>query len=141
MDYKRFSNKLVIRLDKGDELVDNIKKVCVVEGVRLGIVSGLGATNRAIIGLFETATKEYHMKEYTGDMEITSLIGNVTTMDEEIYLHLHINLGDINNQIVGGHLTSAYISATGEIFIDIIEGVVEREFSHKSGLNLINFKK
>ena len=54
-------------------------------------------------------------------MEITSLVGNVSQMDGEVYLHIHVNIADENNNVFGGHLTSAVISATGEIIIDIIK--------------------
>lgn len=139
MEFKRFGNKLVVRLDKGDEVVQSIKQVCIENKVSLGSVTGIGAVNNAVIGLFETGTKKYHSKEYTRDMEITCLSGNISQMKGEIYLHLHATLGDITYNTVGGHLTSATISATGEVIIDIIEGEVSREYSEEIGLNLLTF--
>jgi len=139
MDYRKFGSKYVLRLDKGDEIVESIKKLCEKEGIKLGMVTGIGATNKAVIGLFHTSSKEYHSKELTGDMEITSLVGNISQMDGEVYLHLHITLGDKDYNVYGGHLTSAVISATGEIIIDAIEGEVDREFNQEIGLNLFKF--
>ena len=72
-------------------------------------------------------------------MEITSLLGNVSQMNGEVYLHLHITLADENYNVHGGHLTSAVISATGEIIIDTIDGIVDREFDEEVGLNLFKF--
>ncbi len=46
-------------------------------------------------------------------MEITSLVGNISQMNGEVYLHIHINLANEENKVFGGHLTSAIISATG----------------------------
>lgn len=139
MEFKKFGHKYVVRLEKGEEIVESIKKLCREEGIKLGTISGLGATNRAVIGLFETSSKEYHSKELTGDMEITSLIGNISQMDEEVYLHIHINLADEENNVFGGHLNLAVISATGEVVVDTIEGTVDREFNEKVGLNLFKF--
>lgn len=139
MEFKKFDSKYVIRLEKGEEIVESIKKLCEKEDIKLGTISGIGATNRAVIGLFETNTKEYHSKELTGDMEITSLVGNISQMDGEVYLHIHINLANEENKVFGGHLTSAIISATGEIVIDVIEGVVDRKFDEEVGLNLFKF--
>lgn len=136
MKFKKFDHKYVVRLEKGEEVVASIKNLCEEEGIKLGSISGIGATNKAVIGLFETGTKEYHSKELTGDMEITSLVGNVSQMDGEVYLHIHVNIADENNNVFGGHLTSAIISATGEIIIDIIDGIVDREFNKEIGLNL-----
>ena len=66
-------------------------------------------------------------------------MGNVSTMDGETYLHLHINLSDDEYKTYGGHLDSARISATGEIIIGTVEGEVNREFDEEIGINLYSF--
>ncbi|MFP4017317.1 MAG: PPC domain-containing DNA-binding protein [Halanaerobiales bacterium] len=139
MEYGKFKDKYVLRLEKGEEIVSTIKKFCEEKGVKLARVSGIGAVDRAEIGLFDTKNKEYHSKELRGDHEITSLNGNISTKDGETYLHLHINLSDEEYNTKGGHLSSAVISGTGEIVIDIIDGTIEREFNEEVGLNLFKF--
>ncbi len=141
MEYKRFGSKYVVRLNKGEEVITALKEVCATENIRLGTISGIGAVNKATIGLFETAAKIYHSNEYTGDMEVTSLSGNITRQNGEVYLHVHVCLGDITNRVVGGHLSSAIVSATLEVVIDVIDGSVDREFSDEIGLNLLDFTK
>lgn len=140
MEYKKFGSKYVVRLDKGEDIIVALKEICSREKIKLGTISGIGAVNKAVIGLFETATKVYHSKEYTGDMEITSLSGNLTRQNGEVYLHVHACLGDITYGVFGGHLNSATVSATAEIVIDVIEGSVDRQFSEEIGLNLLDFK-
>ncbi|MFZ5969838.1 MAG: PPC domain-containing DNA-binding protein [Bacillota bacterium] len=139
MEFKRFRNKFVVRLDKGEEIVASIKRLCKENKITLGSVSGIGAVDHAVIGLFETGTKTYHTKKLTGDMEITCLAGNITEMEGEVYLHFHITLTDHTYQALGGHLTSAVISGTAEIIVDVIEGSVDRAFSEEIGLNLLKF--
>lgn len=139
MDYRRFGNKYVVRLEKGEEIVESIKTLCRENNIRLGTVSGIGAADKATIGLFEPATKKYHSRKLTGDMEITSLIGNISTQEGDVYLHLHATLAGSSHQAIGGHLNSAVISATGEIVIDVIDGNVDRKFSQEIGLNLFEF--
>lgn len=137
MKFKKFGNKWVIRIDKGEEVIQTIKKVCEDNKIKLGSISGIGAANKVTIGLFDTKAKEYHSQELIGDYEITNLSGNISTMDGEIYLHLHIGLSDSKYNAYGGHLTSAVISGTGEIIIEEINGEIEREFNKKVGLNLL----
>ena len=72
-------------------------------------------------------------------MEITSLLGNITTMNGETYLHLHINLCDENMNIKGGHLNECRISATGEIIVTKINGNVDRIKDNETGLNIFKF--
>ena len=53
MNYKRFKNKYIIRLDKGEEIVQTLKHFCKKHKIKLGYISGIGATNKAEIGLFK----------------------------------------------------------------------------------------
>ncbi len=66
MEYRKFGTKFVVRLEKGEEVVESIKTLCRENNIRLGTVSGIGAADKATIGLFETATKKYHSQELTG---------------------------------------------------------------------------
>ncbi len=139
MEYKRFDNKYVIRIDKGEEIVETLKRFCEDRQIVLGSIKGIGAVNKVAIGLFETKSKEYHSVQLEGDYEITSLMGNISTMGGKVYLHLHINVSDASYNVRGGHLNSAVVSGTGEIIIEAIEGDVDREFSEETGLNLYKF--
>ncbi len=137
MKIKKFGNKWVVRIDKGEEIVETLKRFCKKNKIKLGSVSGVGGTGRVTVGSFKAKTKEYFSQELTGDYEITSLIGNISTMKGKIYLHLHITISDSNNNAFGGHLNSAVISTTGEIIIEEIEGEIEREFNEEVKLNLL----
>lgn len=139
MEYKKFGNKYVLRIDRGEEIVENLKIFCKQEQIELGWITGIGAVDKIAIGLFETDSKKYHSIELKGDHEITSLVGNISQMDGKVYLHLHINLSDINYNVFGGHLSSAIISGTGEFIVEKIDGKVERQFNKDVGLNLFNF--
>ncbi|MCU0851197.1 MAG: DNA-binding protein [Candidatus Thermoplasmatota archaeon] len=137
MKYKRCGTRVFVRIDKGEELIENLKAICKELNITLGSICGIGATDKVTVGLMNTKTKKYQSKEFTGDHEITSVLGNVTTMNGEVYLHLHITLGNVEHKIIGGHLTSAVISATFEGIIDIIEGQITREYHDEVGLNLL----
>ena len=137
MNYKRFDNKVVVRIDKGEEIVDQLKTICKKLDIKLGSIVGIGATDKVTIGLLNTKTKKYQSKEFTGDHEIASLVGNITLMNGEVYLHLHATICNVEHKALGGHLTSAVISATFEGIIDIIEGQVTREYNDEVGLNLL----
>ncbi len=139
MQSKKFGSKYVVRLDKGEEIVETLKKFCRQNNIRLGSVIGIGAVGNIVLGLFETKTKVYHKKTLEGDFEIVPLVGNITTMKGETYIHLHINIGDSQQKSWSGHLNSAIVSATCEIIIDSIDGEVDRKFSEEIGLNLLEF--
>jgi uncharacterized protein len=139
MQFEKFGNKYIVRLDKGEEIVETLKQFCEKEKIYLASVSGIGATNKVVVGLFDAETKKYHSTELTGNFEISPLSGNVSTMNNEVYMHLHINICDKENKSFGGHLNSAIVSATFEAIIDVIDGKIDRAFNPDVGLNTIEF--
>jgi hypothetical protein len=139
MDLKDFGSHVLIRLDPGDDVVESVKQAARDCGVKLGMVAGIGAVNKAIVGLFDPVAKEYHSTEMTENFEIGSLTGNVSTMKGETYVHLHAVLTNADYKAVGGHLNAALVSCTAEIIISKIEGEIDREYSEEIGLNLITF--
>jgi len=141
MNYVQSHNKVIVRIDKGEELADSLRTICKKLNIKLGSITGIGATDKVTVGLMNTKTKKYQSKEFIGDHEITSLLGNITTMNGEVYLHLHITIANIEHKAFGGHLTSAVISATFEGIIEIIDGQVNREYNEEIGLNLFKFKE
>ncbi len=137
MDYKKIGEKVFVRIDSGEEIVETLTQVCKKLDITAGTITGIGATDKAIVGLFDVKTKKYHSKELVGDHEIAPVYGNISTMNNEVYLHLHVNLCNSEHKSFGGHLTSAIVSATFEGVIDIINGKIEREFDATTGLNIL----
>lgn len=139
MEYRRFQNTLVVRMDRGEEILEQLKAVAEKEHVQLADVSALGAVNDFTVGVFDTEKKEYHANHFEGAYEIVSLVGTVSTKDGEFYAHLHMSAGDGKGAVFGGHLNRAVISATCEMVIQIIDGQVDRRFDETIGLNLFRF--
>ena len=139
MEARASDKHWIVRIDKGEEIVATLAQFCRDKGIRFGTISGIGATDEATIGLFKTRTKEYVRKDLTGDHEITSLTGNVSRMNDDVYLHVHVNLSDSSYRSFGGHLNSAVVSATCEVVIRVLDGEMGREFSEEIGLNLYKF--
>ncbi len=140
LQYKRFETVLAVRLDAGEEILSCLAVLCEKEKIRLGTITGLGAVNTITIGLFDTKEKKYYSTKLEGDFEIVSLTGNISQMESKVYLHCHGAFSDITGKTLGGHLNEAWVSATAELFITVINGTVEREFNQQVGLNLFAFE-
>ena len=138
MEYRRFGDKIVVRIDKGEELCEKVLELAGKENIRLAGVTGLGASNDVTLGVFNTASKVYHKTRYNAtDYELGSVTGNLSTMDGKPYLHLHAVIGSpVMDECHAGHLNAAVISATCELVIDVIDGEAGRKFSDEIGLNL-----
>ena len=85
MEYKRFGSRMVLRIDRGEEVLTQLRRAAEQEGIRLAAVSGLGAVGDFTVRVFHTAEKQYHAHRFQGDFEIVSLVGTITTKDGEFY--------------------------------------------------------
>ncbi len=86
MQYQKFGDDYVIRLDRGEEVMTEIKKLCEAENILLGSINGIGATWEASIGVFNRKEFKYESKTFKGDFEIIALTGNISTMNDKCYL-------------------------------------------------------
>ena len=140
MEYRRFGNTIVARIDRGEEILAAVREIAGAEHIQLASVSALGATNDFTVGVYNVDEKQYHANDFKGNFEIVSLTGTINTMDGEFYTHLHMSAGDEKGQVFGGHLNRAVVSAVCEMVITVIDGVVDRRFSEEIGLNLFRFQ-
>ena len=139
MEFRRFENAYVIRMDRGEEVMATLTALCEQEGIRLASVEAIGAVDRAVVGLYDVDKKVFHRKEFQEPMELTSLLGTVTEKDGKPYLHLHATLCDANMQTRGGHVNELHISATCEMVLRLLPGSVGRRPDEATGLNLLSF--
>lgn len=139
MEYKRFENTIVVRIDIGEEILEKIKELAIKENIKLASISALGATNDFTVGVFNVDEKKYYSNSFTGNFEIVSLVGTINTMNGEFYSHLHMSAGDSEGKVFGGHLNRAVVSATCEMIINVINGKVDRYYDENVGLNLFKF--
>lgn len=140
MEYRRFGDSVVLHIQKGEEILEALCTVCKKEQIMLASVGGIGAVNDVTLGVFNSEKFQYESQRFTGDMEIASCTGNVTHKDGEVYLHLHMVVGNVTKGLIcAGHLNRAIISLTGEFILRVIDGEVGREYSSEAGLNLFRF--
>ena len=136
MKYKRFDKTIIVRIDRGEEILDKIRELAAAENIKLASVTALGATNDFTVGVFNTAEKKYYANEFKGAFEIVSLTGTINTMDGQFYTHIHMSAGNEKGEVFGGHLNRAVVSATCEMIVTVIDGEVDRYHDDDVGLNL-----
>lgn len=139
MEYRRFGNTIVARMDRGEEIVAQVKEIALAEQIKLASVQALGAIDRFQAGVFKTKEKVYLSNEFEGSFEIVSLTGTINTMNGEFYSHLHMSAGNEKGEVFGGHLNRAVVSATCEMTVALIDGGIDRRFDEEVGLNLWKF--
>lgn len=140
MEILKAKDKYIIRIDKGEEVIQCMKKFIEEENVRAGSITGIGAADLIETGLYNTMKRAYDSKIFEGDFEITNFSGNITTMNGEHYLHMHITFADEDLRAHGGHLNNAIISGACEIVVDVIDATIERKLDEDVKLNILKFK-
>ncbi len=138
MKYKKVDHTIVARIDKGEEITQQVKNIALKENIKFAHVSALGAVNQFTVGVFKTNEKQYHANEFEGNYEIVSLTGTINTFNGEYYSHLHMAAGDEQGKVYGGHLNRAVVSATCEMIIQIVDCQVDRFYDEETGLNLFD---
>lgn len=137
MDYKRFGQKIVLILKKGDKINESIKELAKKEDIKACHFAGIGAVSKAQVGLFRPGADDYEWNYFEDDLEVTSLLGNVSIFEGEPLVHSHITLSDSESKVWGGHLGEATVSFTMEIFVDLIDGQLDKVKDPEAGVNLI----
>jgi uncharacterized protein len=140
MKIKKWSDgSYIVRIDKGEEIVEKMKEFCLSEKIKTGWVSGIGAVRDITLGFFDPNTKQYSENIFEDSYEVSNLNGNITWKDDSPYIHLHITIADKDGRAYGGHLTRATVSGACEIVVGEASGVVVgRVFDEEVGLNLMD---
>lgn len=141
MDYRKFGDTYMLRLDPGDEILESLMAMTRKEGIKLASVQGIGACDIAEVGVYEVSKRHYEMRRFEEEMELLALNGNINEKDGAPYIHLHAVLGRADMFAIGGHLNKAVISGTGEIFVRLLDARVDRKVCEITGLNVWDFEK
>lgn len=137
--FKQIGDIYVINIDNHQEMMAALAAFCEDQGIRCGLIEGLGAVNAATLRFLDPATKKYVDKTFDEQMEVAGLIGNISEKDGKVYLHLHATFGRRDYTVVGGHLLCATINGACEVAVKKLDGQVGRRFDKETGLNLYKF--
>ncbi len=144
MEYRKFGEKIYIRMDKGDEILSKILEVCKKEQIHSAIFSGIGGCGEAQIQTFIPEKHSFETQTIQGMLELVSLNGNIIVDEnDEIYLHAHgmfaYKEGE-NHCVSGGHLKSATVLLTGEIELrPVLGGTIRRKLNQETGTGFWKF--
>ena len=111
------------------------------EGIGYDALIGLGAVRFVRLAYFNVDSKEYENHDIAEQLEVTSLIGNVTLKDGRPFLHVHATLGRRDLSTLGGHVMEAEAHSTLEIWMQREQASVPRLPDEESGLSLMRLSE
>ena len=128
----------VVVLETGDEAVTSL--TAFATGQRLGgsHLTAIGAFSRAVVAYFAWPTKRYQHVSIDEQVEVLSLVGDITADHDAPQLHAHVVLGKSDATAHGGHLIEGIVRPTLEIVVTELPRSLHRRVDRESGLALID---
>jgi predicted DNA-binding protein with PD1-like motif len=128
----------VIVLATDDEAVKSLTTFAVNERLAASHFTAIGAFSRAVVAYFDWSAKQYRHISIDEQVEVLSLIGDVTIEDGKPKIHAHVVLGKADATAHGGHLIEASVRPTLEIVVTETPRPLHRRFDPASGIALID---
>lgn len=135
------SSRFVLRLEKGDDIVQTLRKFAADHRIRAGFFEGIGSLNKAKLGHYDFQTKTYKHETFEDDLEIITLSGNIAIMDKQVIPHAHATLGRRDFSVIGGHLDEDSIANMVEISLERLPGKLVKARDDEIGLNLLQLSR
>lgn len=137
MKLQKSNHTILLVLEKGEDIVECITNFADDQDLTFTSVSGIGACDDVVLKFFNLTTKQYEEKHITEPLELTSLLGNISRLDNA---HLHATFGTQSYETFSGHLAKAIVSATAEIILTVTDWDIQRSFNDAVGLNLLDLQ-
>jgi len=138
MQSQKVDQGFILRLTRGEELLETVQKFCLENGVKGGWLTGLGSTDHVKVAYYDQEKKEYMVKEFPGPLEVTNMTGNIAQIDGATVLHVHGTFGQTDYTTVAGHIDHLKVGSTLEIFLQPFTAELTRKKDEQIGLNLLD---
>jgi uncharacterized protein len=100
--------------------------------------TAIGAFSRVVVAYFDWTTKSYRNIPIGDQVEVLSLVGDVSVEDGKPKVHAHVVVGKADATAHGGHLIEGHVRPTLEIVLTETPRHLQRRFDPVSGLALID---
>ena len=138
MQIKKENNKIIVILNAGEEIIASLAKLAKDENIPSANISGIGALGHAVLGYYAQEQGGYARQEFSGNLELISLLGNISWFDNEPVVHLHACVGSPDYMPRAGHLFEGTVTVTAEIILDIMTTKLERQQDQQFDFKKIN---
>jgi uncharacterized protein len=128
----------VVVCDPGDEAVAALTQFARAEDLEAAQITAVGGFERAVVGWFDRAEKEYRRIPVDQQCEVLSLIGDVAVGQDGPSVHVHVVLGLSDGTTRGGHLIEGRVFPTLELVVRETPAELRKVMHPDLGLALID---
>ncbi len=131
----------VVVCDPGDEAVATLQQFARAEQLEASQVTAVGGFERATVGWFDRAAKQFRHIPVDEPSEVLSLIGDVAEGQDGPSLNLHVVLGLSDGTTRGGHLIEGQVFPTLEVIVTETPAELRRVMRPDIGVALIDLDR
>jgi uncharacterized protein len=124
----------------GDQVVSGLKAFAGEHHLAASHFTAIGAFEDVTLGYFDWEKKDYIKIPVREQVEVLSMVGDVTISDGKPNIHAHVVLGKRDGSTCGGHLIEAEVRPTLEVILTESPAHLERRFDNEAGLALISLE-
>ena len=127
----------VLRPPFGSDLLKELENFVRTEHINLAWLSGVGAVTQAALRYYDQVKKDWIDITLNKRLEVVSLLGNVSLLNGEPIVHVHLTLSDEEGRCYGGHLAANTLVFNMEVLLTTLSGpAVTRKLDADTGLTL-----
>lgn len=127
----------ILKPDFGTDLLKELQKYVLAKNINLAWLSGVGAVSRAVVRYYDQPKQQWIDNEIDKRLEVAGMWGNVSLLNGEPIVHVHITLADETGRCYGGHLADGTLVFNLEILMTTLSGPpVVRKMDAETGLTI-----
>jgi predicted DNA-binding protein with PD1-like motif len=128
----------VLVCETGDDAMKALASFAAEHDLGGSHFTAIGAFSRTVVAYFDWPSKQYRRVSIDEQVEVLSLVGDVTVENHEPKVHAHVVLGKADATAHGGHLIEGLVRPTLEVVITETPRHLQRRVDPGSGLALID---
>jgi predicted DNA-binding protein with PD1-like motif len=128
-------------LTTGDEAMASLVAFATEHQLKGTQFTAIGAFSRVVVAFFDWTTKEYRHISIDEQVEVLSLVGDISMEEGKPKVHAHVVLGKSDATAHGGHLIDGSVRPTLEVLLTEAPRHLRRRHDPISGLALIDPEK
>jgi predicted DNA-binding protein with PD1-like motif len=128
----KISDILAVRLQRGEEMLDGVKRVCLANGIKnavilsmIGSLDGACYTDPIVDSSKQNGISGIDL-QLEGPLEVLTAQGEICHHDNgDLLVHIHVTCADSKGVAYGGHIMGGgnKVLNTLNIFIGVIDGI------------------
>jgi len=131
----------VVVCDPGDEAVAALAEFARAERLEAAQITGVGGFERATVGWFDRAARQFRHIPVDQQCEVLSLVGDVAEGQDGPSLNIHVVLGLPDGTTRGGHLIEGPVFPTLEAIVTETPAQLRRVMRPDLGVALIDLDR